>query len=382
MTPLRRTPLFEAHRKLGARLVEFGGWEMPVQYSGIADEHHAVRKAAGLFDITHMGEVTITGPSAESFLNRVLTNDLSRLENGQGHYTLMCNERGGVIDDLYAYRTGAETFLLIINASRIEADMDWLNERFTIRALNDGTRLSNISEKTGALALQGPATASFIDSVFSGPSVEGRKVEKPTDLKKNEIAAFRLTGDQIWLGCTGYTGEAGFELITESRCVEAVWNRVLEAGKAHGLKPAGLGARDTLRTEMGYPLYGHELDENTTPIEAGLGWAVAFTKGDFCGRAAMEAQKALGIGKKCVAFKMTERSAPPRPGYPIWTESSNSHATGSVTSGTQSPSLGLGIGLGYVPPEQSKPGTVICIEIRGKQAAAEVVRKPIYKKPV
>lgn len=362
--------------------MEFGGWEMPVQYTGISDEHHAVRKASGLFDISHMGEVTVTGPSAESFLNRVLTNDLSRLETGQGHYSFICNERGGVVDDLYAYRTGTDAFLLIINASRIDADIAWLNKSFLAAALSDGTKLSNVSDETGALAVQGPATAAFLDSVFSEPAVQGRQAERPTDLKKNQIAAFRWNDDPVWLGRTGYTGEDGFELIAANGNIESLWNRILETGKPHGLKPVGLGARDTLRTEMGYPLYGHELDENTTPIEAGLGWAVAFKKGAFYGREALETQKVKGVSKKCVAFQMTGRSAPPRPNYPIWTESSHTQATGSVTSGTQSPSLGIGIGLGYVPPEQSQPGTLIRIEIRGKQAAAEVVPRPLYKKPV
>ena len=369
---LKRTPLYSAHQKLGGKLVEFGGWEMPVQYTSITDEHLAVRQAAGIFDISHMGEVLVGGPGAETFLNRTLTNDVRKLTPGQGQYTLMCNERGGVVDDLYAYRLNATDFLLIINASRIEADVAWLED-----ANGGSAELRNVSAEMGAVALQGPAVANFIDAVLPGGACGGAAAPKITFLKKNEIGLFIFDHATIYVGRTGYTGEDGFEIIAPEGKIEAIWNDLLAAGQPHGLKPAGLGARDTLRTEMCYPLYGHELDAETTPIEAGVGFFVALEKGEFTGRAVLAAQKAQGTKKKLAAFKMTEKSAPPRPHYPIH---AGGQCIGQVVSGTQSPSLGVGIGLGYVPPEFAKPGTSLAIEIRGKLAPAIVVAKPIYKR--
>jgi len=370
--PLKRTPLYSAHQKLGGKLIEFGGWEMPVQYTSITDEHLAVRKAGGIFDISHMGEVFVGGPGAEAFLNRTLTNDVRKLAPGQGQYTLMCNERGGVVDDLYAYRMNATDFLLIINASRIEADIAWLE-----KANAGQVELKNMSEQFGAVALQGPEVAKFIDAALPGTACGGMEVQKISDLKKNEIGIFIFDYATVYVGRTGYTGEDGFEVIAPAEKIEAVWNCLLTAGRPFGLKPAGLGARDTLRTEVCYPLYGHELDEDTTPIEAGVGFFVALDKGEFTGRAVLAEQKAGGVKKKLAAFKMTEKSAPPRPHYPI---RANGQVIGQVVSGTQSPSLGIGIGLGYVPPEFAKPGTSIEIEIRGKSAPAIVVPKPIYKR--
>lgn len=379
MSMLKRTPLFDAHKKLGARLVEFGGWEMPVQYTSIMDEHQSVRAGAGLFDISHMGEVLVSGPAALRFLNYVLTNDASKLAIGQGQYTLMCNERGGVIDDLYAYRLDEQTFLLIINASRIEPDVAWLETQFRGFASSDATSLKNVSEESGAFAVQGPKVAGFINACFPGDSSGGTAVRNLTDLKKNQISKVDWNGHPIWISRTGYTGEDGFEIVAPAAIIESVWDHVLKLGKPHGLKPAGLGARDTLRTEVCYPLYGHELDESTTPVEAGLGYFVGWEKADFIGRSVLVEQKANGVLKKCVAFKMTDKSAPPRPHYPIWI---NDRKKGEVVSGTQSPSLGIGIGLGYVPPEFAKPGTSIQIEIRGKCSPAIIVSKPIYKKPI
>jgi len=368
---LKRTPLYSAHQKLGGKLIEFGGWEMPVQYTSITDEHLAVRSAAGIFDISHMGEVFVGGPGAEAFLNRTLTNDVRKLAPGQGQYTLMCNASGGVVDDLYAYRMNATDFLLIINASRIEPDVAWL------QAANQGSAdLRDMSGQMGAVAVQGPAVAKFIDAALPGSSCAGMEVAKISDLKKNEIGVFIFDYATIYVGRTGYTGEDGFEVIAPAEKIEAVWQRLLAAGQPFGLKPAGLGARDTLRTEVCYPLYGHELDEVTTPIEAGVGFFVALDKGDFTGRAVLAEQKASGTKKKLVAFKMTEKSAPPRPHYPIH---ANGQVIGQVVSGTQSPSLGQGIGMGYVPPEFAKPDTRLEIEIRGKLAPAVVVKKPIYK---
>ena len=378
---LKRTPLFAAHQRLGGKLIEFGGWEMPVQYSSIMDEHFAVRKAGGLFDISHMGEVLVNGPGAPAFLNATLTNDVRKLAVGQGQYTLMCNERGGVIDDLYAYRTGEEAFLLIINASRIDHDVPWLEARHAASPHRAQVQLQNISDETAAIALQGPKVRAFIDECLPGPFTGGAKVSKASELKKNEVALTAFGGKAVWVGCTGYTGEDGFEVVAPAEVIEEIWNKLLAVGHAHCLQPAGLGARDTLRTEACYPLYGHELDEHTTPIEAGVGFFVSLDKGEFTGRAALAEQKASGTAKKCVAFKMTDKSAPPRPHYAIWSGGEAAAKVGEVVSGTQSPTLGLGIGLGYVPPEFSKPGTAIEIEIRGRRAPAVVVPKPFYKRP-
>ena len=400
---LKRTALFSAHQKLGAKLVDFGGWEMPVQYTSITDEHLAVRQAAGIFDISHMGEVTVSGAGAEAFLNSLLTNDIRKLVPGEGQYTLMCNERGGVIDDLYAYRLCSDVYFLIINASRIEPDVAWLQAkaRQFLESGRDASSpkpvatgasqplfLTDASHQYAAVAVQGPRVKEFINTVIPGASVSAMRVNAVTDLKKNQIGGFNFEHHCVLVSRTGYTGEDGFEIVGSDESIRHLWDKFLSTGQPFGLKPAGLGARDTLRTEACYPLYGHELDENTTPIEAGVGFFVSLDKGEFIGRSVLAEQKASlrpeasarqasGVKKKLVAFKMTGKSAPPRPHYPIW---ANGASVGDVTSGTQSPSLGIGIGLGYVPPEFSKPDTQIEIEIRGKRFAAVVVPKPIYRK--
>ena len=370
---LKRTALYAAHQKLGAKLIDFGGWEMPVQYTSITDEHLAVRHAAGIFDISHMGEVTVSGPSAETFLNRALTNDIRKLAPGQGQYTLMCNERGGVIDDLYAYRLAPDAYFLIINASRIDADVAWLQAQ---AAKFPGVNLTDASHHYAAIAVQGPKVRGFINAVIPGASNSIQSVAAVSELKKNQLAGFHFENNTVFVACTGYTGEDGFEIIGPEACAEPLWHKLLAVGAFAGIKPCGLGARDTLRTEVCYPLYGHELDEHTTPIEAGVGFFVALDKGDFNGRAVLAAQKADGVRKKLVAFRMTDKSAPPRPHYPIWV---NGAGAGIVTSGTQSPSLNAGIGLGYVPAECAKADTKIEIEIRGKRCPAVIVPKPIYK---
>jgi aminomethyltransferase len=374
---LKRTALFAAHQKLGARLVEFGGWEMPVQYTGIVDEHLAVRNAAGIFDICHMGEVNVTGPGACNFLNHLLTNNVEKLSIGQAQYTIMCNPQGGAIDDLYVYRIAQEHYFLIINASRIDADVAWIQQQ----AKNfPNARVENLSETYGALALQGPRTVEFVDRCFAGVSRGGLQVAHPSLLKKNEMGIFAYENIPVNIGRTGYTGEDGFEIVAPADKIEAIWNHVLKIGASFGLKPAGLGARDTLRTEVCYPLYGHELDLQTTPIEAGLGFFVALDKPDFIGRSVLAQQKANGVKKKLIAFKMTGKSAPPRPHYPIWSATGEIAKIGEVTSGTQSPSLSVGIGLGYVPPALAKAGNAIAIEIRGQRAPAQIVPRPIFRK--
>jgi len=378
---MKRTPLFSAHQKLGAKLIEFGGWEMPVQYTSITDEHLAVRKAAGIFDISHMGEVVVAGHGAQAFLNRALTNDVTKLHPGQGQYTLMCNDQGGVIDDLYAYRLSTGDYLLIINAARIDDDVAWLEKQAAAFGSPESFSLRNSSDATGAVAVQGPRVAEFIDQCFPGPSIGGTAISRPTDLKKNQIAKMESGARDVWISRTGYTGEDGFEIVAPADLIESIWTKIIAVGQPHGIKPAGLGARDTLRTEVCYPLYGHELDEQTTPVEAGLGFFVSLDKGEFIGRPVLAEQKAKGVRKKLVAFKMADKSAPPRPHYSIWKADPNPQRLGEVVSGTQSPSLGIGIGLGYVPPDFSKPQTPIEIEIRGKRAAALVVPKPFYRKP-
>jgi aminomethyltransferase len=375
---LKRTPLYAAHQKAGARLIEFGGWEMPVQYSSIVDEHQCVRRAAGIFDISHMGEVHLTGPEAAAFLNQILTNDIRKLGPGLGQYTLMCNERGGVVYDLYVFCLAPAEYLLIINASRIEPDVAWLASQLAAFPRKAGVRMVNQSDATGAVAVQGPRVAQFMDDCVTGPAAGGAAVAQPTELKKNQIARFSFLGQPIWVSRTGYTGEDGFEIMAPAGLIEAVWQKCLATGHIGCLQPAGLGARDTLRTEACYPLYGHELDENTTPIEAGLKYFVALDKGDFTGRSVLAAQAAQGVARKCIAFKMTGRSAPPRPGYAIWAPDGTA-ACGTVVSGTQSPTLGLGIGLGYVPPALATPGTPILIEIRGQRYPAGVVARPFYR---
>lgn len=374
---LKQSPLIEAHRKLGARLIDFGGWEMPVQYTSIVEEHLAVRNAAGIFDISHMGEVTISGAAATEFLNGVLTNDIRKLASGTGQYTLMCNERGGTIDDLYVFRLSDEVFFLIVNASRTAEDVAWLQRRAAAFSRHDELRLTDASHNYAAVAIQGPRVHEFINECIVGAACAGMRTICVNHLKKNEIAGFPFRGANVLVSRTGYTGEDGFEIVGRDDSIRVLWDAALTTGHDCGIRPCGLGARDTLRTEMGYPLYGHELDEETSPIEAGLGFFVSFDKGDFVGREALAAQKALGVQKKCVAFRMTGRSAPPRPGYPIVSDGTT---IGTVVSGTQSPSLGIGIGMGYVLPQHARPGTNLEIEIRGQRAPAVVVTKPIYKK--
>ena len=377
---LKRTPLFDAHVKLGAKMVDFGGWEMPVQYTSITDEHLAVRKAAGIFDISHMGEVTLSGAAAGDFLNQLLTNDIRKLTPGHGQYTLMCNERGGVVDDLYAYRLSGEVYLLIINASRIEADVAWIEARALQFQGGSDLKFTDASHHYGAVAVQGPRVAEFIGTCIPGGSTSCKRAKLVTELKKNQIGGFAWQGGSVLVSRTGYTGEDGFEILGREEDIVDIWDAILAAGTPFGIKPCGLGARDTLRTEVCYPLYGHELDEETTPIEAGLGFFVALDKGEFTGRSVLAAQKTEGVSKQCVAFKMTDRSAPPRPQYPIWSSGSEARVIGKVVSGTQSPSLGIGIGMGYVPPAFAKPGTALEIEIRGQRSPAVVVQKPIYRR--
>jgi len=357
---LRRTPLYAAHLEWGAKMVAFGGWQMPVVYSSILEEHAAVRERVGLFDISHMGEVLVAGPHAEAVLNHLLTNDVRKAGVGQAQYTLLCNEQGGVIDDLIVYRIEASVYLLVINAANIEKDFSWMNAQ-----ANAGVVLENESDKTAALALQGPNAAKLLGD-------EG-------GIAHFHIERQSVFGKECWVARTGYTGEDGFEILCGAGDVTELWSELLRRGAGFGIKPCGLGARDTLRLEMCYPLHGNEMNEETTPLEADLGKFVAFGKGDFIGRAALAEQKEKGVTRKLIAFKMTEKSPPPRTHYPIMAAGANSRV-GEVTSGTQSPTLGIGIGMGYVETKAAAIGSKIGIEIRGKTYAATIEKKPLLER--
>lgn len=375
---LRQTPLFDIHQKAGARLIEFGGWLMPLHYAGIVVEHLAVRQAAGLFDISHMGEVLVRGRAAAAFLNHVLTNDIRKLSPGRGQYTLLCNEGGGVIDDLYAYQLAEEMFLLVVNAARTEADVAWLERWAAVFAGRDALVVEDASSRYAAIAVQGPRARELVAQCVPDLAFAGTAAECVTALQKNRLALLAGPTGELLVACTGYTGEDGFEILGTADAIRRLWVRLLELGSAHGLQPCGLGARDTLRTEMGYPLYGHELDERTSPIEAGLGAFVAADKGDFVGRPVLAAHKLGAATKRCIAFRMAEKAPPPRPGYVILADGK---PVGNVTSGTSSPSLGVGIGLGYVAGVCAQPGTRLEIEVRGRTFPAQVVSKPIYRRP-
>ena len=353
---------------------------MPVQYAGIVEEHHAVRSACGLFDISHMGEFRVSGAESAAFLNGVLTNDVRKLRVGQGQYTLLCKENGGVVDDLYVFLLAPGEFLLVVNASRIEADWVWMHglwERFDGRAQ---AVFRNESEALAAVALQGPKAVEIALRVFGRGLGGGAAPASVADLKKNQIANYLLAGSEVWVSRTGYTGEDGFEMVGPPECIRGLWDTLLDKGRDSGLIPAGLGARDTLRTEAGYPLYGHELDETITPVEAGLGKFVGFDKPRFCGQEALCRQHREGVARRLIGFKVAEKNPPPRPHYEIWSAGPQAQKIGLVTSGTQSPSLGTGIGMGYVGLNHSQPDTALGIAVRGRMVEARVVPRPIFRK--
>lgn len=355
------------HLEYGARMVPFAGWEMPVQYTSIVDEHKAVRENIGVFDISHMGQFIVSGRGAEAFLNRALTNDIRKLSVGQGQYTLLLNEGGGVIDDLIAYRTSDREFFLVVNASKIDEDWAQLQSLLTDE---DELQMANPSSITGGIAVQGPKSRAVFAEVFGAEAVFP---------EHNTIYVAGTEHGVMWLCGTGYTGEEGFELFAPESRIEHWFRTCVEAAKTAGGGACGLGARDTLRLEMGYPLNGNDLSPLRSPLQAGLGFFVALEKEDFVGRDCLLKQKADGIPDKLTAFRMTGAAPPPRPHYPIlW----NGETVTEVASGTQSPSLGCGIGMAYLPVEAGKPGTVIEVEIRGRKFPAEVVKKPLYRKPV
>ena len=364
-TGLKRTPLFAAHKALGARVIEFGGWEMPVQYSGILDEHRAVRERAGLFDVSHMGEFRVEGPGALDLLQGWVPNDVSRLKVDQALYTQICQPDGGTLDDLLIYRLGEDRYMVVVNASTTEKDWRWLQQYADGRS---GFTTANASDETGLLALQGPLAQSILQPLTAAPLDE---------IKYYHCARGDVAGIPAIISRTGYTGEDGFELFCAATDAPRLWNALLEAGKPRGLLPAGLGARDTLRLEAGYCLYGHELTEEITPLEAGLGWTVKLDKGaDFIGREALAREKAEGLRRKLVGIELRERGVP-RAGYAILRDGQR---IGELTSGTHSPTLNKPIGLGYVAPEHAAAGTEVAIEIRGKPVAAGIVALPFYKR--
>lgn len=361
---MKTTPFTEKHIALGAKMHEFAGYNMPIEYSGIIDEHLCVVSKAGVFDVSHMGEFWVTGDHALEFLQHVTSNDVSKLPLGKAQYTCFPNEQGGIVDDLLVYHVEPQKYLLVVNASNIEKDWNWCNSHNQA-----GAALENASDRTAQLAIQGPKAIDILQKLT------------PTPLDRIPYYAFE-TG--TFAGCqpviisnTGYTGAGGFELYFSPEDADTIWNAIFEAGKEEGIQPIGLGARDTLRLEMGYCLYGNDLDDTTSPLEAGLGWITKFIDNkDFVGRAILEQQKAAGVTRKLCAFKLKERGIP-RHGYEIADDKNNT--VGVVTSGTISPITKEGIGLGYVKPELATVGTEIFIRIRNKNMAAEVVKLPFRK---
>jgi aminomethyltransferase len=360
----KKTPLYDEHVRLGAKMIPFGDWIMPVQYSGIIDEHQAVRKNVGVFDISHMGQLIATGPGAGAWLNEMLTNNIDKLEVGTGQYTFLLNERGGIIDDLIVYRTAAEKFLLVVNASRVDEDFAWLQSH-----LAADVDLQNRSADYGGLAIQGPRVIELLQAMV------GKEAELPA---RNQIKDFDSDGMKLTIARTGYTGEDGVEVFFAAKDAAKVWNDILAKGKELGIRPCGLGARDTLRLEMCYPLNGSDLSPEHNPIEAGLGFFVDLKKSSFIGREVLAAAKEKGTPNRLVAFRMKSKGPPPRPHYSVWREGEK---IGEVTSGSLSPSLNEGIGMAYVAAAHAKVGTEIEIEVRDRKLPAVIEKKPHYKKP-
>jgi len=368
---LKRTPLFDCHREAGARLVEFAGWEMPVQYAGVMDEHRAVRSAAGLFDVSHMGEFVVSGSDAESFLQHLTPNDVSKLKVGRAHYSGLLTEDGTYVDDLLIYRRGHEEFLLVPNAANIADDFEWVDGRLReyLAVHRDASvALADRSDDYALLALQGPKSPEILGRLSDGSFAE---------IRYYGFAEGKVAGVDALVSRTGYTGEDGFELYVSPDDAAVLWRALLEAGAPDGLMPAGLGARDTLRLEAAMALYGHEIDRDTTPLEAGLQWVVKLAKGDFIGREVLAAQKADGVRKTLVGFKIVGRGIA-RQGHSIVADG---EPIGVVTSGTFSPTLETAIGLAHVPPEQATEGTNLTIEVRGRTLEATVCETPFYRRP-
>jgi aminomethyltransferase len=345
-------------------MVEFAGWEMPVQYSGVIEEHRAVRTAAGLFDVSHMGEILVRGAGAEALLDRLTPNDVRRLAPGRAHYSGLLTERGTYLDDLLIYRLADDEFLVVVNASNAGRDFAWIAER----AAGSGARVEDAGDRYALLALQGPRAQDILAPLAS-PGIAA--------LRYYGFLTGEVAGRPALISRTGYTGEDGFELYVAPGDAPDIWDRLLAAGAPHGLVPAGLGARDTLRLEAAMALYGHEIDESTTPFEAGLGWVVKLDKGDFLGRDALAAQRAAGVRRQLAGFEVVGRGIA-RQSHAVVHHGS---VVGAVTSGTFSPTLEKALGLAYVPAALAAPGTEIAIEVRGKELPARVVATPFYRRP-
>lgn len=358
--PLKRTPLYSLHRELGAKIIDFGGWEMPVQYEGILEEHRAVRERAGIFDVSHMGELEFTGPAAFESIQRLTPNDVGKLSDGRCHYSAFLTERGTFVDDLLVYRRAADSYMLVVNASNAEKDFLWAASHA------GGARVANRSDDYALIAVQGPLAGELVARVGG---------EDPRDLGYYTFREMRVMGEPALVSRTGYTGEDGFEICLAPAAAEKVFRALLEGGRAQGVKPCGLGARDTLRLEAKMALYGNDIDDTVTPWEADLAWIVKMGKGDFIGRPALERQKAEGVPRRLVGFEMVDRGIA-RHGYAAQT----SAGKGVVTSGTHSPTLEKPIGLALLPSSASDVGTEFTVDIRGRAAKARVVPTPFYKR--
>jgi len=371
---MTRTPLFDGHVALGAKLVDFAGWEMPIQYSGVIDEYQSVRSAAGLFDVSHMGRIRVAGGGALAFLQGVATTDVSALAVGASQYSMVCNQEGGIKDDVFIYRIKPQEFLLCVNASNRDKMLQWLLEQAKGRGgagQAERVELSDRSAEVAQVALQGPASRSILGLLG---------VSRLGELQPRHCLETTLGGAATLLTRTGYTGELGYELYLSADRALEVWNELIRLGKAAGLKPAGLGARDLLRLEMAYFLYGHDINEQTTPLEAGADWLVDLRKGEFIGRDAMAKQREAGLTRRLVAFELLQKAVP-RQGFKILAEGSGGRReVGEVTSGNLSPILQKGIGLGYVQPTYAAIGSAIAIDIRGRSVPAVVVKPPFYKR--
>src|SRR6266699_5458838 len=352
--------------RLSAKMVPFAGWLMPVQYTSIVDEHQAVRNNVGVFDISHMGQFIVDGAGGRDWLNRMLTNNVDKLEVGMGQYTFLLNDRGGIIDDLIVYRIDEQKYLLVVNAARADENFAWLQDHLKETAAS--CNLTSRSSDFGAVAIQGPRTMALFHALF------GKDIELPA---RNHIADVPFDATSVSVARTGYTGEDGIEVFFPANDAVKFWSAALERGKPFGIKPCGLGARDTLRLEMCYPLNGSDLLPERNPIGAGLGFFVDLTKRNFIGRDALLKTKENGAPEKLVAFRMQAKGPPPRPHYLVF---DNSERIGEVTSGTLSPSLNYGIGMAYVSAPHAKIGARIDVEIRGKKFPAIIEKKPLYKK--
>ena len=359
---MKNTALTNIHIQLGAKMVPFAGYNMPVQYAGINAEHETVRKAVGVFDVSHMGEFILKGDNALDLIQRVSSNDASKLYDGKVQYACLPNNNGGIVDDLLVYRIDEKTYMLVVNASNIEKDWNWISSHNTA-----GVDMKDISDRTSLLAVQGPLAAEALQSLTD---IDLASMEYYT-FKKGVFAGI----DNVLVSATGYTGAGGFEIYFDNANAEHIWTEIFKAGQPFGIKPIGLGARDTLRLEMGFCLYGNDIDDTTSPLEAGLGWVTKFTKA-FTNSAALQQQKQAGVDKKLVGFEMTERGIP-RHDYEI--VDAEGSTIGRVTSGTQSPSLQKAIGLGYVNTAFAKDDTEIYIKIRDNKVKARVVKPPFYK---